>query len=230
MTSGAGATGTPASIERVRHNRVELAVHRIRPSQGGERALLLLHGLGECTPATVPTFLDWPGAVLGLDFTGHGDSTVPVGGGYTSEILVGDVDACLHHLDAPVTILGRGLGGYIALLAAAARPDQVRGAVITDGPGLAGGGVHPGSIALVSPAVRSGGTPDPFALLELSRDVRPPDYVQRFVGFLSEESDLESPVFLSTKVRPAWIEAVADSPGVRQGTIQQGLELYASIS
>ncbi len=214
----------------IRHNRIDLAVHDLRLGVDEDtRTLLLLHGLGEQTPSEVPSRIDWPGAVVGLDFTGHGASTVPVGGGYTSEILVGDADAFLQDYEEPVTILGRGLGGYVAMLAAAAHPEQVRGAVIADGPGLAGGGVHPGSIALVSPAVHTGGSPDPFALLELSRDVRPPGYVQRFVGFLREESDLETPLFVSSKVRPAWVEAVAGSAGVGQGPVAEGLALYASV-
>ena len=34
----------------------------------------------------------WPGPVYGLDFTGHGASTVPVGGGYSAEMLLADAD------------------------------------------------------------------------------------------------------------------------------------------
>ncbi len=83
----------------VTHNRVSLAVHEVDPGDpDAARPLLLLHGLGERTPRTTPGSVEWPGPVIGLDFTGHGDSTVPVGGGYTSEILVGDVDAVLEHL------------------------------------------------------------------------------------------------------------------------------------
>src|SRR5690606_28180060 len=135
------------------------------------------HGLGERTPDRVPAHISWPGPVYGLDFTGHGRSTVPVGGGYTSEILVGAVDAALERL-GQVTIPGRGLGAYISLLTAAARPAQVVGAILADGPGLVGGGVHPGSPSVPHPPPGSVGPPDPFALLELSRDVRPPDYAQ----------------------------------------------------
>ena len=136
---------TSEPLALLAHNRVTLALHEVDPgSDGGARPLLMLHGLGERTQGSLPEHLDWSGRVLGLDFTGHGDSTLPVGGGYTSEILVGDVDAALSHLDEPVTILGRGLGAYVGLMCAAARPDVVHGVVMTDGPGLAGGGVHPG--------------------------------------------------------------------------------------
>ncbi len=161
-----------------------------------------------------------------MDFTGHGESTVPVGGGYTSEILVGDVDAVLEHLGEPVTILGRGLGAYIGLLVAAARPDVVHGVVLADGPGLVGGGVHPGSPALLPP-VKAAGAPDPYALLELARDVRPPDYARTFAGFAVEGSELEVPLWVSTVVRPAWIEGISGEPGVGEGSVRRGLELFS---
>jgi pimeloyl-ACP methyl ester carboxylesterase len=210
----------------LRHNRVELALHELAPGAG--RPLLLLHGLGESAPEHVPAALEWPGPVMALDFTGHGRSTVPSGGGYTSEILVGDADAALEAIGAPVTVLGRGLGAYVGFLLSAARPDQVTGAVLADGPGLAGGGVHPGSTVLLRPAATEG-SPDAFALLELARDVRPPDYAQTFVRFVVEESPLETPLWVSAKVRPAWIEAVAQEPGVGSGTVAEGLALYAAV-
>ncbi len=109
----------------LRHNRVELALHEVRAADGPR--LLLLHGLGEQSPASVPAWAEaWPGAVWALDFTGHGASTIPNGGGYTAVVLMGDVDAALEHL-GPCTVLGRGLGGYVALLIAGARADAVRG-------------------------------------------------------------------------------------------------------
>jgi pimeloyl-ACP methyl ester carboxylesterase len=213
----------------VKHNRIELAAHQLSiPTTGQDaRSLLMLHGLGERTPLSVPSHVHWPGAVWGLDFTGHGESTMPVGGGYTSEILVGDVDALLEHLGEQVTILGRGLGAYIALLAAAARPDLVCGAVMADGPGIAGGGVHPGSPALVRPAATDG-PPDPYALAELARDVRPADYARKFAGFAIEGSELQTPLFVATVVRPAWLEIIVGAPGVGEGTVQQGLDRFAA--
>lgn len=214
-----------SAITWLRHHRSDLALHRL--AEGTGRPLLLLHGLGERTPATVPAHVAWPGPVYGLDFTGHGRSTLPVGGGYTSEILVGDVDAALERL-GQVTILGRGLGAYIALLTAAARPAQVVGAVLTDGPGLVGGGVHPGSPSLSYPAPGSEGPPDPFALVELSRDVRPPDYAQTYVRFFVERSGLDRPLMVTAVVRPEWLVAVAAEPGVGQGTIAEALEYFAT--
>lgn len=215
-------------ISWLRHHRIDLALHRL--SDGDDpsfRPLLLLHGLGERTPEVGPPGVEWPGPVVGLDFTGHGRSTVPVGGGYTSEILVGDVDAVLERL-GQVTILGRGLGAYIALLIAAARPAQVVGAVLTDGPGLVGGGVHPGSPSVPYPAPGSAAVPDPFALLELARDVRPPDYAQTYVRFVTERSELERPIIVSAVVRPAWLAAVAAEPGVGEEGLSSALAYYAA--
>jgi pimeloyl-ACP methyl ester carboxylesterase len=210
----------------LQHNRVTLALHELDPGRDGDaRPLLMLHGLGERTPVSPPEHLDWPGRVLGLDFTGHGDSTVPTGGGYTTEVLLGDVDAALTHLDEPVTILGRGLGAYVGLLCAAARPDVVHGVVMTDGPGLAGGGVHPGSRALVNPVDLSS-PPDPYAMMELARDIRPADYARTFAGLVADGSQLDVPLWVAAVVRPAWIQAILDLPGVGRGSVQRGLDTY----
>ncbi|HKY16028.1 MAG TPA: alpha/beta hydrolase, partial [Microthrixaceae bacterium] len=200
----------------LRHGRIDLALHKIRRGDG--RALLLLHGLGEATPAAVPAVHEaWRGPVWGLDFTGHGDSTVPVGGGYTAEILLGDADAAIRHL-GEATVVGRGLGAWIALQLVAARPGQVIGAVLSDGPGLIGGGIQPGSpfvvdIGTVTAAVTPA-SPDPFALIELARDVRPADYGSLFVRFALEGSELAEPIVVSAVSRPEWLAAAAAEPGV----------------
>ncbi len=220
-------SGPMTDITWVRHNRIDLALHRLSTGEDpSARPLLLLHGLGERTPDRVPDTVSWPGPVYGLDFTGHGRSTVPVGGGYTSEILAGDVDAVLEGL-GQVTILGRGLGAYVALLISAARPAQVVGAILTDGPGLVGGGVHPGSPMVAYPAPNAPSVPDPFAMLELARDVRPPDYAQTYMGFVVDRSELEYPITVSAVVRPEWLAAVAEDPAARTASVADALAYYA---
>ena len=210
----------------LRHVRVELALHELR--QGSGRALLLLHGLGEHTPATVPGPASaWPGPIWGLDFTGHGASTVPSGGGYTAEILMADADQALEEL-GEATVLGRGLGAYVALLLAGARPARVHGAVLADGPGLAGGGPAPGSPSLASSPPGGGRAPDPFALLELTRDVRPPDYASTYVRQAMLFSGLDVPVVVSAVVRPPWLTAVADEAGVLSLPIAEALRLFST--
>jgi hypothetical protein len=104
----------------------------------------------------------------------------------------------------------------------------VHGVVLADGPGIAGGGVHPGSPSVISPAA-TGSPPDPFALLELARDVRPPDYARTIAGFAVEGSELEAPLWVATVVRPAWLEALVGQPGVRTGSVGAGLAHYGGV-
>ena len=209
----------------LRHNRVELALHELRASDGPR--LLILHGLGERSPEDVPAWAaSWPGAVWALDFTGHGQSTIPHGGGYTAEVLMGDVDAALEHL-GPCTVLGRGLGGYVALLIAGARPDAVRGAIIADGPGLFGGPSGPTSPALVAVPPGISGPPDPFVLLELSRDVRPPDYALTFARAAVERSDLDAPLAIAAMGRPPWLAALVEDLLLERTSVEDALAGYA---
>ncbi|MEN8159752.1 MAG: alpha/beta hydrolase [Myxococcota bacterium] len=214
-------------VERLVHVKVELALHTLRSGPG--RSLLLLHGLGERTPAAVPPELEtWPGPVYGLDFTGHGQSTIPRGGGYTCEVLMGDADTALRHLKQ-ATIVGRGLGAYVALLLAGARPADVRGAILRDGLGLAGGGPTPGTPSIPFPNPGAGGTPDPFALVELSRDVRPPDYATAFLRQANELSGLEHPVSVCAAERPDWLDAVVREPGTRECPLTSALSHYSGV-
>jgi pimeloyl-ACP methyl ester carboxylesterase len=214
---------------RLRHNRVELALHELRAGAG--RPLLHLHGLGERSPEVVPAHLaDWPGPVWALDLSGHGDSGVAVGGGYFCEVLMGDVDIALERLGA-VTIFGRGLGAYVGLLSAGGRPDLVRGAVLFDGPGLAGGGPWP-----VSPYITStvappppGGTPDPWAILELTRDVRPPDYASTFARQAATRSGLDVAIAVTGVNRPPWLDAVVAEPGTTVCSLAEALALFAAV-
>jgi pimeloyl-ACP methyl ester carboxylesterase len=213
-------------IHRLRHGKIELALHELRDGEG--RALLCLHGLGQRSPHKVPPELEaWPGPVLGLDFSGHGSSGLPVGGGYTAELLMGDADLALAHL-GEATLLGRGLGAYVALLLAGARPREVRGAVLCDGRGLAGGGPEPGSAALRLPVGEGPGPPDPLALAELSRDVRPPDYALGYLHQALRLSGLAHPVCVCARERPAWLRAVAAEPGVGETTLDAALRLYSA--
>ena len=103
--------------------------------------------------------------------------------------MLADVDAALGHL-GQATVYGRGLGAYVALLIAGARPDLVRGAILADGPGMLGGGTGPiatsdqprdGDAASTDPAA-----PDPYALMELGRDPRPTDYATAFTAMARE--------------------------------------------
>lgn len=201
-------------IEQLRHGRITLALHRLSSGDDSHRPLLLLHGLGEQTPATVPSWAArWAGPVWGLDFTGHGRSSMPRGGGYSAETLLADTDAAIERL-GEVSVIGRGVGGYVALLIAGARPALVHGAIIDDGPGLTGGGSQPSGPTFVTPAYPSTATPDPYALVELSRDIRPPDYATRFARFAVDNASVDEPLVISARIRPDWLVAVAAEAGV----------------
>ncbi len=211
---------------RLRHNRITLTLHHLREGTG--RPLLFLHGLGEAAPAVVPPWLDaWTGPVAALDFTGHGASSLPTGGGYTSEILLADADIALSSL-GEATVFGRGLGAFVALMLAGARPAEVVGAVLADGPGLAGGPTFPTSQSFFN-LPRPNGPPDPYALVELTRDLRPPDYAAAFVHLALAGSPLAAPISVAAVFHPPWLEAVAAEPGVFEGTISQSLARYAAL-
>lgn len=214
------------STVHLRHNRVTLALHQVRGGQGP--ALLMLHGLGESASAIADLPVKWKGPVWALDFTGHGDSSVPRGGGYSAEVLMADVDVALSHLGS-ATIIGRGLGGYVGFLTAGARPDKVRGVVIIDGPGLSGGAIHATSSTEIPVAGdRVGQAPDPWALIELSRDARPPNYAVTFARLAVAASDLDEPIAVCARVAPPWIEAISAEPGVVTNIgMDEALELYA---
>jgi pimeloyl-ACP methyl ester carboxylesterase len=213
------------TVTRVRHQRLSLALHKLQSGRG--HPLLLLHGLGEHSPGGLPPiYAGWPGAVLALDFAGHGLSTVPRGGGYTPELLMANVDAALAET-GPATIVGRGLGAYIALQVAGGRPKLVRGAILADGPGLAGGGPVPTSPVIPAIDPDAPCPPDPFALVELSRDVRPPDYATAFVRLALQVSELDEPFTVAALARPEWLQAVAAEPGVRVAPLADALAYYA---
>ena len=220
----------------LRHNKVDLALHLLRPEPldpaDPGRPLLLLHGLGDRSPSTVPQWVaSWPGAIAALDFTGHGDSSVPTGGGYSAETLMADADHALAHLTgddpaATITVLGRGLGAYIALQIAGARATRIHGAILTDGPGLAGGPTGPSSQSVF--ALQTDGTaPDPYALVELGRDLRPRDYAVSFVGLANAGSPADIPISVASSFRPQWLDAVADAPGTAETTLADALASYA---
>lgn len=220
----------------LRHNKIDLALHVLRAEpvdpETPSRPLLLLHGLGDRSPNSVPHWCAaWPGPIAALDFTGHGESTVPGGGGYSPELLMADVDQALAHLtdDDPqrsITVLGRGLGAYVALQIAGARAGQIHGAILVDGPGLAGGPTGPTSQSVVV-LDTDGTSPDPYALVELGRDLRPGDYAVSFVNLANAGAPTTAPITVASSFRPKWLAAVAEAPGVVEASLSDALAAYA---
>ncbi|MCU1343891.1 MAG: hypothetical protein JWL70_157 [Acidimicrobiia bacterium] len=231
MTRWRDPYGDPTWLQ---HNRVKLALHQLDEHEAPTgHTLLLLHGLGEASPEVMPDWAQaWAGRVYALDFTGHGRSTVPAGGGYTPEILIADVDAALARL-GPCTVVGRGLGGYVAVLIAGSRPTHVRGAVVCDGPGLAGGGPQPALGVIVgmdeaNSELTWGQSPDPWALMELTTDPRPPDYAVRFVQDAAKGSMADPVIAVAATERLPWLDAVRNEPSVVELTVEAALARYAS--
>jgi len=83
------------------------------------------------------------------------------------------------------------------------------------------------TVALPSGAI--GSSPDPFAILELARDVRPPDYATSFVRQALQLSDLERPISVCAIERPDWLGAVLETPGVAVTDVAEALAHYARI-
>ncbi len=218
-----------ASVTYLTHGRVRLALHELSAGTGGSVPLLLLHSLGGRTTSKIPPSVQqqWTGPVFGLDFTGHGQSSCPSGGGYSSELLMADADTALREI-GPAVIVGSGLGGYVGLLVAGASAGRATGVAVVGGSGLAGGGVRPGSESIAVPPHRSdGSTPDPFALVELSTDLRPPNYVASFVRQFVSESVAELPVSICTAARPPWLAAVVEEFGVASCSLSEALDHFS---
>jgi hypothetical protein len=72
-----------------------------------------------------------------------------------------------------------------------------------------------------------GGTPDPWAIHELTRDIRPPDYAATFARQASTRSGLDTAIAVVGVNRPSWLEGVVAEPGVIECTLEEALRLFA---
>lgn len=205
-----------ARVTKLRSARIEVALHTLDDAPGP--TLLCLHALGGRAADFAELAPHWRGRVLALDFAGHGASARPRGASYTPELLAGDADAALAHAGS-AHVLGVGIGAYVALLLAGARPAQVAAAYLLPGRGLAGGGALPRfyvdadaqrvEAAALLDAVDRRDAPgaDPLTRV-LDNDPRPPDYARAFADaarrlLLAEDGDL----------RPPWWELAREAPG-----------------
>jgi pimeloyl-ACP methyl ester carboxylesterase len=213
--------------ETLQHNRVRLALHKLKDGAG--QPLLLLHGLGEHAPTALPApYAGWPGPVHALDFTGHGASGIPAGGGYSCEFLMADADCALAHLGT-ATVAGRGLGAYVGLLLAGARPKQVRGVILLDGPGLAGGGTAAKNPYIPVVDAAWPGPPDPYAIADLATDARPPEYASNYAMLASQHSGLERPISVCTCEVPEWLQATMNLLSLERIGVDEALQDYAAL-
>jgi len=110
----------------------------------------------------------------------------------------------------PACLAGAGIGAYVTLLLAGARPDAVPGALLLPGAGLEGGGVAPDPAFDSLARWADLGPPLPGcdpAVRRLERDIRPPDYAEAFARgarrLLLAEGDF---------TQPPWWKAVRATP------------------
>ncbi len=211
-------------MKTLRHNRRTLALHELRAGDG--LPLLLIHGLGESSAIhRLDQYAAWQGPIFGLDLAGHGHSEPSIGHGYSPEGLLSDVDVAIAELGR-CAVVGRGLGAYLALMIAGARPDQVVGSILRDGPGLGGGGPEANTLPASWHATSNTATPDPFALIELSTDVRPPSYAVKYAYLAADNAEQSMPISVTARSRPAWLAEVIEAPSATVASIGEALHNY----
>lgn len=99
-------------------------------SRGSGPPTLFLHGLAEDHRSWDPVLEGFEGrAVFASDLRGHGGSTIGEADG-TPDQLARDLTSFLEQVSGPAAVVAFSLGGSIALLAAAERPDLFRRLVV----------------------------------------------------------------------------------------------------
>lgn len=192
---------------RIQQGRIELELRQLADGEG--TAALLLHQLYGSSADWAGDAIPWRGPVYALDLAGHGRSGWNKGGAYTPELLACGADEALKQL-GEAALVGRGVGAYIALLLAGARPEVIPGALLLPGRGLEGGGSVPHFAEprnLVDSATPRQDSDPLLNFLEV--DVRPIDYVEPFAHRAQELVLLEDDT-----PRPPWWNAVRAFPGV----------------
>jgi pimeloyl-ACP methyl ester carboxylesterase len=122
---------------------------------GGEPALVMIHGLGSASSSWYPSAAHHPGlrsrrAIL-VDLLGFGYSDRPQAYDYSMASQAANVAGLLDHLElSGCAVIGHSMGGSIAILLAAARPDLVSHLIVAEGNLDPGPGFISGRITSVS--------------------------------------------------------------------------------
>ncbi len=97
---------------------------------------ICLHGWLDHGMAFAEVTRGLPGRWLAPDQRGFGQSDhIGQGGYYHFADLLPDLDALVNHLGRPVNLLGHSMGGTVASIYAAARPNRVERLVVAEGLG-----------------------------------------------------------------------------------------------
>lgn len=209
---------------RFRHGRVEIVLHTLQPGEGdddGALPLLLLHRLGGSSADWPAAAIVWPGPVHALDFAGHGASGHVVGRGYYPEYFLADADLALERVGDRAALVGAGIGGYVALLLAGARPGRIPASLLLPGRGLEGGDAQPDPARRppsledferhVAEHARDYAPGTDALVARCERDLRPVDYAASF-------ADAAGPLLVSEQAArarpegPSWLAEVLRQP------------------
>ncbi|MAY82167.1 MAG: hypothetical protein CL930_15480 [Deltaproteobacteria bacterium] len=98
--------------------------------------IVCLHGWLDHGMAFAKVAANQPGRWMSLDQRGFGQSDhIGAGGYYHFADLLPDVDALIHHLGGKVHLVGHSMGGTVASMYAAVRPEKVEKLVVAEGLG-----------------------------------------------------------------------------------------------
>ena len=114
---------------------LKLVVRELSNSTDGI-PIICLHGWLDHGMAFSRVANGQPGRWIAPDQRGFGQSEhVGPGGYYHFADLIPDLDALVNELDQPVNLLGHSMGGTVASIYAAARPERVHRLVVAEGLG-----------------------------------------------------------------------------------------------
>ena len=211
MTS---ATDDP-SLEMLRHGKIDLALHHLRSGPAGRRRphaaaaprsrrIVTRFGAAGARPAGRARSPRWTSP-------GTAGRRCRTGGGYTAELLLADADVALGALTGddparPVTVVGSG-PRRLHRVAVGRQPARSRARCDPHRRAWPRRWADRADVAeLLLALTTDGSTPDPYALVELGRDLRPPDYAASFVRLALSGSPLDEPIAVCAVIRPEWLD------------------------
>jgi pimeloyl-ACP methyl ester carboxylesterase len=101
----------------------------------GSPLVVMTHGGGQSRSSwrgTARALADAGYHVCSMDLRGHGESDWAPDGDYSFDRYVDDLAVVIAELGGPAILVGASLGGHVALIAAARRPDLVEALLLAD--------------------------------------------------------------------------------------------------